>query len=289
MALFSEFKKKSILKSALKQMNKARQAEGNQADLLYSSAYQGFADVVKGDLLLGETLYNWGFALLHQGKTKTEEEGVKFYLEAISKFTFCLLVSPNHLGAAIDGGVAYMDLARIMGASGEDELYELAKEFFDNAERIQKGSASYNLACIASIQGQYEVCLEALEKSKTYGSLPDVEDVREDADLMNVKNMPWFSDFLSQWVVEPKPITEDDNQETFDAEGNVIKRNKTVKRFENEVDGVVYDAEGNILRKVDSESSSTAEEMDSHTEEKVNSEKTSKIVDAEQKTTEEST
>ena len=277
MALFSEFKKKSTLKAALKQVSKARQAEGNQADLLYNSAYQGFANIVKGDLLLGEALYHWGFALLHQGKTKPEEEGVKFYLEAISKFTFCLLVSPNHLGAAIDGGVAYMDLARIMEVSAEDELYELAKEFFDNADRIQKGSASYNLACIASVQGKPEDCLQALESSKQHGSLPNIEDVRKDVDLAHIKNTAWFNEFLERVLTEPEATVDNEDEKKFDVEGNVIKENKKVKQFENEVDGVVYDAEGNILRKVGIEPADTEETAVDKPEENVNSEKNTEM------------
>ncbi|MCK5191369.1 MAG: hypothetical protein KAR12_15095, partial [Methylococcales bacterium] len=111
MALFGA-SRKSILNAAIKQTAKARTNEGAKAEQLFASAYQGFADVVKDDLVRGEALYNWGFALLHQAKIREEREGIKLYLEAITKFSFCLLVQPNHLGAAIDGGVAYMDLAR---------------------------------------------------------------------------------------------------------------------------------------------------------------------------------
>ena len=134
MALFGGINKKSTLKASIQQTIKARENEGPKANELFKSAYKGFADVVKDDLVVAEALFNWGFALLHEAKSKNAEEGVKIYLEAISKFTFCLLVSPNHLGAAIDGGVAYMDLSRIMKIGADDELYG---EFFENAERIQ--------------------------------------------------------------------------------------------------------------------------------------------------------
>ncbi len=255
MALFGAYKKKSILKAAIKQTSKARKNEGAKADQLFISAYQGFSDVVKGDLVMGEALFNWGFALLHEAKTKNEEEGVKLYLEAISKFTFCLLVAPNHLGAAIDGGVAYMDLAHILKIDGDDELYDLAKEFFDNAERIQRGSAAYNLACIYGVREQEDACLEALELSKEFGSLPDADEIIKDTDLANVQSKKWFADFMERVTAEPEPEVEDESVVKYDAEGKVIKK-QTVdlrKKPEIEVDGVVYDVEGNVIRKIESE------------------------------------
>ncbi len=255
MALFGS-RKQSILNAAIKQTKKARKNEGAKSDQLFISAYEGFSDVVKGDLVMGEALFNWGFALLHQAKLKKEDEGVKLYLGAISKFTFCLLVKPDHLGAAIDGGVAYMDLARIMNADANDELYDLAGEFFENAERIQQSSAAYNLACIFALRGQKDACLEALELSKDRGSLPAIEDIVNDADMIKVKSMPWFTDFLERATAEPEPEVVDENAVSYDAEGNDINRKKLKQKFETEYeseDGNVYDVEGNVIRNVRSE------------------------------------
>ncbi len=247
MALFDAYKKKSTLNAAIKQITKARAEKGTKSDQLFASAYQGFADVIKGDLMTGEALFNWGFALLHQAKEKNEEEGVKLYLDAISKFTFCLLVAPEHLGAAIDGGVAYMDLARIMQVDANDELYDLAGEFFENAERIQRGSAAYNLACIYGLRGQEDACLEALELSKECGSLPTVDDIINDKDLVTVNNALWFVAFVEKIKEGPEPVVVDESEVSYDVEGNVINKNKKKKQFENEVDGVIYDAEGNVI------------------------------------------
>jgi hypothetical protein len=247
MALFDAYKKKSTLNAAIKQTANARAEEGAKSDQLFASAYQGFADVTKGDLMTGEALFNWGFALLHQAKTKKEEGGVKLYLDAISKFTFCLLVTPDHLGAAIDGGVAYMDLARILGVDANDELYDLAGEFFGNAERIQRGSAAYNLSCIYGLRGQEDACSEALELSKECGSLPNIDDIVNDSDLSKIKNTKWFIEFLEKIKAEPEPVVVDENEVAYDVEGNVVSGKKKKKQYENEVDGIRYDAEGNVI------------------------------------------
>jgi tetratricopeptide (TPR) repeat protein len=264
MALFGS-RKQSILNAAIKQTKNARETEGAKADQLYISAYEGFANVVKGDLVTGEALFNWGFALLHQAKSKSEDEGVKLYLDAISKFTFCSLVTPDHLGAAIDGGVAYMDLARILGVEGSDELYDLAGEFFENAERIQQGSAAYNLACIYALRGQKDACLEALELSKESGSLPAVEDMKNDSDLVKVKNMPWFKEFLEK-MVDPEPEVVDKTKVSYDVEGNVVGKKRTKQKFATEYaseDGNIYDVEGNVIGQVEPSQSEKGASTDS--------------------------
>ncbi len=253
MALFDAYKNKSTLTAAIKQTATARESEGPKADQLFASAYQGFAEVVEGDLIRGEALYNWGFSLLHQAKSKSEEDSVKLYLSAITKFSFCLLVSPNHLGAAIDGGVAYMDLARIMEVNADDELYDLAGEFFENSERIQRGSAAYNLACIYALRGQEDACVEALALSKECGSLPSAEDMNADSDLAKMKNKAWFGEFIEKIKAGPEPVVVDESEVIYDAEGNVVNKKKKKKQLETVVDGVVYDAEGNVLRTVEEE------------------------------------
>jgi tetratricopeptide (TPR) repeat protein len=207
MSLLDAFTKKKKLTAAISQTAKARENEGKTADSLYKSAYHNYAEVLEGDALRSEALYNWGFALLHQAKTKTADEAVKLYQNAMSKFSFCLLLNPTYLGAAINGGVAYMDLARLKAVDKEDELYELAKLHFEQANAIQAGSASYNLACIYGLRSKGEACLQALENSKSRGSLPDADEIINDPDMDNVKNEPWFVEFMATLVEKSETVT----------------------------------------------------------------------------------
>jgi tetratricopeptide (TPR) repeat protein len=197
MSILESFTKKKKLTAAASQIAKARISEGKTADSLYKGAYQDYAEVLAGDALRSDALYHWGFALLHQAKTKTGDEAVKLYQNAIDKFSFCLLLNPHYLGAAINGGVAYMDLARLKAVDAQDELYELAKTHFEQANAIHAGSASYNLACIHGLRNESDACLHALENSKSRGSLPDAEDIINDPDMDTVKNQPWFIEFMA--------------------------------------------------------------------------------------------
>ena len=185
MSLLAPFTKKSKLNNSIKQTAQARKSEGTTADGLFNAAYQGYAEVLLDDPIRAEALYNWGFALFHQAKSKTGDEAAKLFQDAIDKFAFCLLINPNYLAAAIDSGVAYMDFARLKKAMPHDKLYEAAKGQFERANAIQAGTASYNLACIYGLRGNKDACLEALEVARTKVTLPDQADILADLDMAN--------------------------------------------------------------------------------------------------------
>jgi len=208
MSLLSSFTKRSKLNETIKKTQLARNSEGHTADGLFKAAYLGYADVLLDDPLRADTLYNWGFALLHQAKTKTEAEASSILLDAISKFSFCLLINPDYLGAAINGGVAYMDLARLTAVKADDSLYDMAKKYFENANRIQAGTASYNLACIFALRDDQNACQAALENARNFAVLPSIDEILNDPDLANMTEKAWFLSFLEKLQTKPEPVVE---------------------------------------------------------------------------------
>ena len=196
MSLIASITKKSKLKATIEQTAKARKSEGATADGLFKAVYKGYAEVLLDDPLRADALYNWGFALLHQAKTKTGDEAAAIYQDAIDKFAFCMLINPDYLGAAINGGVAYMDLARLKKVKPGDKLYEMAKKQFEKANAIQAGTASYNLACIYGLRGDKEACLNALENARDKATLPEAVEILNDPDMDSVKEQDWFVEFM---------------------------------------------------------------------------------------------
>jgi len=196
MSFLASFTKRNTLNESIKKTQQARKSGDETADGLFKSAYQGFAEVLQDDPLRADTLYHWGFALLHQAKTKTGAEAGALLQDAIDKFTFCQLINPKYLAAAIDGGVAYMDLARFQNAQADDPLYANAKRQFETANRIQKATASYNLACIHALKNDQPACQKALEDARDHGQLPDTAVMQDDQDLANATKQTWFAEFL---------------------------------------------------------------------------------------------
>lgn len=220
MSLLSSIKKRSTLDAAIKQIAQARKSEAGKAEQLYKGAYQGFASVINGNLLFSEALYHWGFGLLHEARGKPPEQAANIYEDAISKFSFCLLTNPDYLGAAIDGGVAFMELARISPEPARPELYALAEDFFERAGSIQKGSAAYNLACIYALYGDSERCRQALLQAKEFGSLPDLQAIQNDDDMENVKQEDWFKEFTEVLLTQPAVQREKISDVAINAEPN---------------------------------------------------------------------
>jgi tetratricopeptide (TPR) repeat protein len=196
------------LKAAIKQTTKARNKEGAQADFIFKEAYSSFQKLLNQHTEAANILYHWGFAVLHQAQTKENDEAITLYKEACEKFSFCLTINPDFLGAAIDGGVAFMGLAELIKAKPDDELYESAKSMFLAAEGIQKGSASYNLACIYGLRGEDKACQESLTKSRDHGSLPEKENILNDSDLKKVKRKAWFKKFIES-LNTPEDLVDD--------------------------------------------------------------------------------
>jgi hypothetical protein len=228
MSLLESFTKKKALTTAINDTVKARASDGVAADALYNAAYHNYADVLLGDPLRSETLYNWGFALLHQAKTKTGDEATKLYQEAIAKFYFCLLLNPSYLGSAINVGVAFMDLARLQGVDCYDEIYSMARGYFDKANAIQAGSASYNLACIHALRDEKQACLEALENAKNRGYLPEAEEIMADPDLDKAKNQLWFVMFMKT-LDDTSPSDEAENEASSDTAEQVADVNPEIE------------------------------------------------------------
>lgn len=204
MSLLSSIKKRSTLDAAIKQIAQARKSEPALAEQLYKGAYQGLASVINGNLLFSEALYHWGFGLLHEARDAEPEHAPAIYEDAIAKFSFCLLTNSNYLGAAIDGGVAFMELARISPENSRNELYKLAEDFFEKACSIQKGSAAYNLACVHSLFGNLDASQTALLEARDNGCLPDLQVMLDDADLDNLKQTAWFKDFAQAIQSQPE-------------------------------------------------------------------------------------
>jgi len=203
MSIQSYFMSGYRLKKAQQLTFDARQAEGKLANIIFQQAYDNYASVSESYSRYADTLHLWGLALLQQAEIQSlPSEAIKIYEEANNKFLLCKTIAAEHLGASVDGGVALLGLAKCKDVDLDDELYTKAKESFDVAETILKGSASYNLACIYALQNKSDACLKALENARDHGLIPDKENIINDVDLQNIKKMPWFSDYIKSFEVD---------------------------------------------------------------------------------------
>jgi hypothetical protein len=143
-----------------------------------------------------EALYHSGVTFFEQAQTTSDEEAQAFYQAACEAFRAASAINSNNPRIMNDWGVALMEQAVLVTGEAGEALYEQAREKFLAAEALQPGIASYNLACIHSRRGEYERCRKRLESARNHKSLPSLEQLKNDADLANVRQLKWFNKFI---------------------------------------------------------------------------------------------
>jgi len=201
----------------IKAMEKAKQAEGADADRLFQEAGKSFAASMAGNVALPEALYNWGLALFYEGQTKSGKAARSLYKSACEKFSTAQTISPDDPNTATDWAVALMALAREQKAGPDDDLYQQAEAKFLTAEEKWPGIAAYNLACFYSLRGAEEACRESLETARKHDELPEPEVIESDPDLANVSRTEWFQTFVSE-LTEPPPPAAASKEEPAEAD-----------------------------------------------------------------------
>jgi WD40 repeat protein len=138
-----------------------------------------------------------GHALFSQAYTKAEEEADSLYTQAGEKYAAALGIKPDMHEALNEWGMMFLDWSsRKQGREAERMLKE-AEDKLLRAEKLKMGSASYNLACVAARRGDEESSKKFLTQAKEHGDLPPPWHLRDDPDLVSIRDKPWFQEFLA--------------------------------------------------------------------------------------------
>ena len=215
----------SSLKNAIAQTEKARKAEGEEAEKLLQAACESYAAISGKDSVMSEASYHWGLALMYLAQAKTGDDAAKFYQQAGEKFSTAVTINPQYIDALIDWGVALMGQAQASGVDPDHSLYKEAEEKFLRADTLQQGAGAYNLACIQSLRGDYDACQKYLKIASENWKLPETEEILNDSDIANAREQVWFQDFLDSLLAEEEEEVPVD--EEADSEGEPKDASKT--------------------------------------------------------------
>jgi hypothetical protein len=80
------------------------------------------------------------------------------------------------------------------GPEEKQHLFTQACEKCEQAEKLQPGISSYNLACIAALCGDKDGCHVWLEKCLVAGKMVSCEHLKSDEDLSSVRDEDWFKE-----------------------------------------------------------------------------------------------
>lgn len=215
MAILNSMLANSRLKKGLKSAEKAKSAAGEkEANDLFDAAFKSYASIIENNSAVQKALYWWGLGLFEQAQTKSGEQAQDLYRTACQKFSTALEVDPTNSHIANDWGVALMQQARQADAVSQNALYAEAHQKFQITEKIRPGIAAYNLACIHSIRSEHEDCKNQLESARDFGTLPAIEELKEDADLANVRDLDWFKSFTEDEQETPESEETSEKSET---------------------------------------------------------------------------
>lgn len=71
-----------------------------------------------------------------------------------------------------------------------------AKDALIAAEKLEKGSGAWNLACLSAHSGSEDLCRKWLERAKRASTLPQASEIQANPYLQPVTAKKWFRQFL---------------------------------------------------------------------------------------------
>lgn len=141
--------------------------------------------------------YNLALSLYHLGDAVGDVEVLE---KAIIHFESYLHLEPEDDGAFADLGLTYLTYADILqeeiSNSRSNEAFLKASDFLTHAIALGNTRANYYLACLHALNTNPKEALLFLERAKTQGSLPSLDDLKHDEWLDSLRSTPEFEKFI---------------------------------------------------------------------------------------------
>jgi tetratricopeptide (TPR) repeat protein len=175
--------------------NTERSAKLDEACEKFSAAIR-----IKPDM--SEAYFHWGTALILWAEALPENERPAKLNEARKKFSEAVRINPDKHDAYNNWGSTLLHLYWTLPPDSS-ERFSLLKEarlVLGRAEEIQRGAASYNLACVAALLNDHEEARKWLLIAQEFGidAVKDCESLKNDRDLNNLRGLDWFEVFVSK-------------------------------------------------------------------------------------------
>ena len=184
--------------SALSDLAKTK--EGDDAEQLFSLAFEKYEAALKIKPDKHEALYNWGLALSDLAKTKEGDDAEQLFSLAFEKYEAALKIKPDMHEALNNWGSALSYLAKTKEGDDAVNLLFRAKEKMLQAEETKKGSGAYNIACISALLNDDVACRKWLKLAYEFKSLPKLEHLKGDFDLDSVRDTNWFKEIVANMM-----------------------------------------------------------------------------------------
>jgi len=106
---------------------------------------------------------------------------------------------PEHCEMRVLWGDVLCSEAECREETEKAEFIENAREKYLAAERISRGQAAYELACLSALQGNEAECRKWLKVGEEAMTLPSREEAMNDERLKSVRDKDWFKNITWQF------------------------------------------------------------------------------------------
>ncbi len=175
---------------------------GDSSKDMHQQAIVKYEEALKFKPDMHDALYNWGVELSALAELTSGEEGKKLLEQALEKYKEAVNVGPDKYKTLNNWGATLILLYRLVPKETRIKILNEADTVLKRGEGIQQGSCALNLACIAAIRDQKDKCKEWLSIGFEHGKTPLRKELEKDIDFENVRNEPWFQEFLD--AAEPE-------------------------------------------------------------------------------------
>ena len=168
-------------------------AKIKQDESLFEKAFVQYENALIIQPEHADHLGNYGIALSELAKIKQDES---LFEKAFVQYESALIIQPAHVDHLGNYGSALSELAKI---KQDESLFEKAFVQHESALKIQPNK-TYNLACYYALIRDSEKSKINLLHAEKHDTLPknSLKYLKEDTDLDNVRNEPWFTELLER-------------------------------------------------------------------------------------------
>ncbi|MGR9105933.1 MAG: TPR end-of-group domain-containing protein [Gammaproteobacteria bacterium] len=176
----------------------ARNNHEKDPERCYRLAYEKLEKAASIQLKNNDALYHWAFTLYEQARKKKPEKARPLLREACAVYAKAAARQADQAHIFNDWAVTLLALANQSEGEEKRTLISEAHSKCLEAERFKAGSASYNLACIASLSDDPENCRRYLESAFKALKIPSAGHLENDQDFKTVRNTDWFKELTAK-------------------------------------------------------------------------------------------
>ncbi|MCI0654958.1 MAG: hypothetical protein L0Y39_10835, partial [Methylococcaceae bacterium] len=167
-------------------------------DRCYSDAYEKLQKACSIKNKNNDCFYHWALTLYQQARKLEPSLACGVLQKSCEKFMQASKTHKNHPNTYNDWGVALLALANLCEGDEKRKLLSDARSRCLEAEALKSGFASYNLACIASLEGDGENCRRYLKTAREHFKIPSPGHLENDPDFKNFRKTGWFKELIAQ-------------------------------------------------------------------------------------------